>query len=110
MNFDSPELQSLAERHGFSREAVVEAWNALHRGGGSMAQFSHPELGGSGQSLPGMLMIGDMFNHGLKSRVENLFDDLRNQPIAPPAPREVVQRDNRSPGAVAPVSAMAPAP
>ncbi|GGD88017.1 hypothetical protein GCM10011390_03500 [Aureimonas endophytica] len=42
-----------------------------------MAQFSHPELGGMGQwSRGGMLMIGDMFNDGLKGRVRALIDDL----------------------------------
>jgi hypothetical protein len=42
-----------------------------------MAQFSHPELGGMGQwSRGGMIMIGDMFNNGLKSRVDALCNDL----------------------------------
>ena len=51
-----------------------------------MAQFNHWELGGGGQWLPGMLMIGDMFNNNLKARVEALFHDLRNQPVPLPAP------------------------
>ncbi|WP_245498097.1 SHOCT domain-containing protein [Hansschlegelia quercus] len=50
---------------------------ALAAGGGAMAQFGHPELGGMGQwSQGGMLMIGDMFNDGLKHRVRGLADEL----------------------------------
>jgi hypothetical protein len=82
MPFD---VQSIAARHGFTSDAVLSAWNALRNGGGGMAQFSHPELGGGGQWMPGMLMIGDMFNNGLKARVDNLFHDLQNQPIDLPA-------------------------
>jgi hypothetical protein len=42
-----------------------------------MAQFSHPELGGMGQwSMGGMIMVGDMFNNGLKARVDALCNDL----------------------------------
>lgn len=50
---------------------------ALVAGHGSQAQFNHPELGGLGQwSRGGMLMIGDMFNNGLKARVDALASDL----------------------------------
>jgi hypothetical protein len=54
-------------------------------GNGSMAQFSHPEFGGSGQWMQGgMTMIGDMFNNYLKGRVDNLCAELArlisNQP------------------------------
>ncbi len=50
-----------------------------------MAQFSHPEFGGSGQWMQGgMMMLGDMFNYGLKSRVDARCQDisgvLANQP------------------------------
>jgi hypothetical protein len=41
-----------------------------------MAQFNHPELGGYGQWMSGMVMIGSMSDHGLKSRVASLFADL----------------------------------
>jgi len=42
-----------------------------------MAQFNHPELGGMGQwATGGMIMIGDMFNHALKARVDALCNDL----------------------------------
>jgi len=75
-----PDFQSIATRYGFSTAAVLAAWNALRAGSGSMAQFNHAELGGSGQWMPSMLMIGDMFNHGLKARVDQLFRDLASQP------------------------------
>ena len=50
-----------------------------------MAQFSHPEFGGSGQWMRGgMTMLGDMFNSALKGRVEALCTEistiLGNQP------------------------------
>ena len=42
-----------------------------------MAQFSHPEFGGTGQWMRGgMIMIGDMFNNALKARVEALCNDV----------------------------------
>jgi hypothetical protein len=80
MNTNSQELEAIAGRHGFSSDAVAAALDALRRGGGSMAQFSHWELGGGGQWLPGMIMIGDMFNNSLKGRVDALFRDLRIRP------------------------------
>jgi hypothetical protein len=54
-------------------------------GNGSMAQFNHPEFAGSGQWMRGgMLMLGDMFNHSLKGRVDSLCQEisgiLANQP------------------------------
>ncbi len=52
---------------------------AVLNGNGGMAQFSHPEFGGSGQWMRGgMLMLGDMFNYGLKSRVDSLCQDISN--------------------------------
>jgi hypothetical protein len=67
----------LSQRHGFSQEAVMHMMFAVLNGNGSMAQFSHPEFGGSGQWMRGgMMMLGDMFNHGLKSRVAALCQDI----------------------------------
>ena len=42
-------IADIAGRHGLSREAVLAMLWALHVGGGTMALFSIPELGGSGQ-------------------------------------------------------------
>ncbi len=70
-------IGEIAGRHGFSEEAGLAMAVALAAGGGAMAQFAHPELGGMGQwSQGGMLMIGDMFNDGLKHRVRGLADDI----------------------------------
>lgn len=72
----SDDLQSIAVRHGVSEGAAAVVYAALHRTSGRQAQFSHPELGGMGQWMPGMVMVGDMFNHALKARVDALCRDL----------------------------------
>jgi hypothetical protein len=42
-----------------------------------LAQFDHPELGGSGQWMSGgMTMVGDMFNYGLKAKVSGLCAEI----------------------------------
>ncbi|SDC40523.1 SHOCT domain-containing protein [Belnapia rosea] len=67
------QVEEIARQQGVSREAALVLLHALADGGGAMAQFSHPELGGMGQwSRGGMIMIGDMFNNGLKARVDAL--------------------------------------
>lgn len=78
-------VQDIAQRHGFSVEAVQSMLDSVSYGNGSMAQFSHFEFGGSGQWMQGgMTMIGDMFNNNLKGRVDNLCAELSrllaNQP------------------------------
>lgn len=70
-------LEAAAARQGFSPDAARAMLDALAAGRGTQAQFSHPELGGMGQwSRGGMLMIGDMFNNGLKARVDALANEL----------------------------------
>ena len=64
---------------------------AVNNGGGQMAQFNCPELGGSGQWMRGgMIMVGDMFNHGLKQTVDNLCVELShllaNETVFPEIP------------------------
>ncbi|MFZ1643558.1 MAG: SHOCT domain-containing protein [Candidatus Contendobacter sp.] len=72
-------IHDLAQRHGFSPAAILCMLEAVIRGNGSMAQFNHPEFGGSGQwMLGGMTMVSDMFNHYLKGRVDGLCGDLSN--------------------------------
>ena len=52
---------------------------AVNSGGGTMAQFNSPELGGGGQWMQGgMTMVGDMFNSGLKNTVDNLCSEIAN--------------------------------
>ncbi len=70
-------IEDAAKKHGVSSDAIATLINALIAGGGRMAQFNHPELGGMGQwSQGGMFMIGDMFNNDLKRRVEAICIDL----------------------------------
>jgi len=70
-------IQDIAQRHGFSFDAVMSMLQSVINGNGSMAQFSHSEFGGSGQWMQGgMTMIGDMFNNYLKGRVDNLCAEL----------------------------------
>ena len=81
-------INDLAQRYGVSTDAVMALLQALINGNGTMAQFNHPELGGSGQWLQGgMTMVGDMFNHGLKAKVDGLCTELSQilgqQPFVP---------------------------
>jgi hypothetical protein len=82
------QVQEIANRHYVSYDAALTLLQALVNGHGTMAQFSHPELGGSGQwMMGGMTMVGDMFNSSLKSKVDGLCYDLSNllaqQPFRP---------------------------
>lgn len=70
-------IADISQRYGLSREAVLAMLIAVNSGGGTMAQFSIPELGGSGQWMRGgMTMVGNMFDNGLKARVDNLCGEL----------------------------------
>ena len=70
-------VADLAQRYGFSPAAIASMLEAVINGRGSMAQFNHPEFGGSGQWMQGgMIMLSDMFNHALKSRVDGLCSEL----------------------------------
>jgi Short C-terminal domain len=72
-------LQDLAQRYGVSFDAALSMLYAVSSGGGTMAQFNVPELGGSGQWMQGgMTMVGDMFNYGLQSKVSGLCSELSN--------------------------------
>ena len=70
-------VTDLAMRHGVSLDAALTLLGALVQGHGRQAQFNHPDLGGMGQwSQGGMIMVGDMFNQGLKFRVDALCSEL----------------------------------
>ena len=85
-------IEEIARRYYVSVDAVMTLLYAVNNGGGTMAQFSHPEFGGSGQWMQGgMTMVGDMFNNSLKAKVDNLCSELSqllaNQPLfVQPAP------------------------
>ena len=72
-------VNDLAQRHGFSPDAVTHMLVSVLNGNGSMAQFGHQEFGGSGQWMRGgMFMLGDMFNNNLKGRVDSLCSEISN--------------------------------
>jgi hypothetical protein len=84
-------VQDLANQYHVSTDAVTTLLYAVSNGNGTMAQFSHPDLGGSGQWMQGgMTMVGDMFNSGLKWTVDGLCNalsnHLMNQPMFQPVP------------------------
>ncbi len=63
----------------YRSDAVITLLYAVMNGNGTMAQFNHPELGGGGQWMQGgMTMVGDMFNYGLKAKVDGLCAELSN--------------------------------
>lgn len=73
----SKKINDLAQRYEVSNEAVIALLEALERGKVSMAQFDHPELGGQGQWMQGgMTMLGEMSNDALKTKINNLCDEL----------------------------------
>jgi hypothetical protein len=70
-------VEEIARRTGFSRDAVTSMLFSIVASRGGMAQFSHPEFGGSGQWMAGgSIMISDMFNNALKARVDALCNEL----------------------------------
>jgi hypothetical protein len=91
----TPEGQSLvadiSRRYGISPDSTVSMLTSVNRGGGTMAQFSIPEYGSGQWMRGGMIMVGDMFNNGLKATVDNLCTELSNalattRLFAPPPP------------------------
>lgn len=72
-------INEIGQRYNISSDAVICMLYAVQNGGGTMAQFNCPELGGGGQWMSGgMTMVGDMFNNGLKNTVDNLCNELSN--------------------------------
>ncbi|MGZ8907940.1 MAG: SHOCT domain-containing protein [Methylobacter sp.] len=72
-------INNIAQRYNFSPDAVFSMLHSVINGNGSMAQFNHPEFGGSGQWMKGgMIMLGDMFNNYLKNSVGDLCQELSN--------------------------------
>jgi hypothetical protein len=96
-------IQDLAQRYGVSVDAVKTLLYAVAQGGGTLAQFSHPEFGGSGQWMSGgMTMVGDMFNYGLKATVSGLCSELSSllssKQVFIPLPPQSPRGDSIAPG------------
>ena len=89
-------VNELSNKYNISQDAIIHMIGAVNNGGGSMAQFNCPELGGGGQWMRGgMTMVGDMFNYGLKNTVDNLCNEISNAlaytiifPLAPKGTRQ----------------------
>jgi hypothetical protein len=78
-------IDGIAKRYGYSSDAVLSMLQSVINGNGSMAQFNHPEFGGSGQWMSGgMTMVSDMFNNHLKGSVNNLCSELSQLVAAQP--------------------------
>ncbi|MGJ8638448.1 MAG: SHOCT domain-containing protein [Opitutaceae bacterium] len=71
-------LQDIAGRYNISLDSACSMFQSVNNGGGTMAQFSIPELGSGQWMQGGMTMCGDMFNHGLQAMVSNLCGELSN--------------------------------
>ncbi len=69
-------INDISRRYGISYNSAVSMLVSVNNGGGTMAQFSCPELGSGQWMRGGMTMVSDMFNHGLKATVSNLCGEL----------------------------------
>ncbi len=88
-------VAGLAQKHGVSEDAVRVLQDAVRRGGGRQAQFSHPDLGGMGQwSAGGMTQVGDMFNTALKDKVNALCQALAGDAAPQDAPPNPASRSD----------------
>ena len=102
-------VTEIAARHGVSVEAALGLLGALAAGHGTQAQFNHPDLGGLGQwSQGGMIMVGDMFNQGLKYRVDALCNELSALLLSQPLASEPVSFQSQSQGGGGAVSLFVP--
>src|SRR6476646_3247107 len=77
-------IDRVSLRHSVSPDAVRTILQALRSGSGTMAQFSHPEFGGMSQWSPGMTMVGDMFNDGLKAKLDAVCSELATYVVETP--------------------------
>ncbi len=103
-------VTEIAARHGVSVDAALALLGALAEGHGRQAQFNHPDLGGMGQwSQGGMIMVGDMFNQGLKYRVDALCNELSALLLSQaPVEAEPMRFQSQSQGASGAVSLFVP--
>ena len=66
----------LAKQNDVSPDGVKAVLDALRSSGGRMAQFSHADFGGMSQWSSGMTMVGDMFNDGMKTKLNAVASEL----------------------------------
>ena len=87
-------ISRVSVRHSISADAVRTILRALRSGGGTMAQFSHPDFGGMSQWSPGMAMVGDMFNNSLKSKLDAVCTELAAYVAETPSNRGGIGRED----------------
>jgi hypothetical protein len=87
-------ISRVSIRHSVSADAVRTILRALRSGGGTMAQFSHPDFGGMSQWSPGMTMVGDMFNNTLKSKLDAVCTELAAYVAETPSTRRGIGRED----------------
>jgi len=80
-------IRAIAAEHGVTVSTVATLLHGLQATGGNQVQFNISELGGMGQWQPGMIMVGDMFNHSLKAKVDRLCTAIAT--LSRQLPREV---------------------
>ncbi|OBI91085.1 SHOCT domain-containing protein [Mycobacterium sp. 1245805.9] len=83
-------IAEIAQRHGLSQDAVLSMLVALRIGGGTMAQFNIPELGGNGQWMRGGKhrgggeqlgqLVAQRVDAGLERVVEHVADHRHAAP------------------------------
>jgi hypothetical protein len=73
----SPDVVAhIAQRYVVSEDAVRELFRALAFTRGKQAQFNHPDLGGRGQWMPGMIMLSDTDDAQTKARIAGLCAEV----------------------------------
>jgi hypothetical protein len=85
----APDVVShIAQRYQVSEDAVREMYRALQATGGVQAQFNHPDLGGYGQWMSGMIMMSGSHDPQFQARISGLAAELAAiaQSEAPPPP------------------------
>lgn len=89
-------IREIAAEHGVTVGTVASLLHGLQATGGNQVQFNIGELGGMGQWQPGSTMVGDMFNHEAKAKVEKLCEALA--PLSRQLSREVADESHAVPG------------
>ena len=69
-------IHDIAAKYQITEATVRTLLEGLQTTSGFQVQFNIAELGGMGQWQSGMVMIGDMFNEGLKAKVSALCAEL----------------------------------
>lgn len=94
-------IKKIAEKYQVSEETAQALLMGLKVTGGRQVQFNIGELGGMGQWQPGMIMVGDMFDIGLKYKVDGLCTELselvRSEEETPKTPTKTTSKTKSPP-------------